>query len=245
MDFKFLTEISVVPIDSLKPHPLNDKIHTQKKLLTLAKAIKNNDWDVPIVINSITRVITKGHARWIAARDILKLKTVPVILKNYANEDEQLLDLKLDNEVSEIDRTYDPKMTEKILQRIGPQMNRAIDEKFDDIKEKIKKSQTEIAKKIEQGNEVRQQDQQTKKEELENKVNIARQHQEALKVGGQTKDQIKSDVGSVFSSVTEDQIKTENRKFVIIIDVPTQELKDALKEKLKNDILSHFSGKIY
>lgn len=253
MDFKFLTDITVVPIESIKPHPLNDKVHTQKKLLTLAKAIRNNQWDQPIVVNSVTRVITKGHARWMAARDILKLKTVPVILKDYSNDDEQLLDLKLDNEVSEIDHSYDPNMTAKIMSKIGPQMQRALDETVKDIRNKISKSQAAIQESIDESNRSRQEhNDRLQAEQLQRQAEM--QKYDSMKKEKSNGDVFttipeneykgpaneiinKEIIGSMkFEDAKEDQNKTSNSRNIIILECPTAEIKEEVRKKIRADL---------
>lgn len=239
MSVKFYTNVSVVPIDSIKPHPLNDKVHSPRKLVALAKAIKENNFDQPIVVNSITKTITKGHARYYASKEYLKLKTVPVVFKDYQNDDEQLLDLKLDNEVSEIDKQYDAEKTKQIINRVGKQISRALDEQVKEIRETVEKK-GDLAKDI------------LEKTILTQKppTPIPAQSKDENKsrpVGGETKDQIQKSVKDIFSSVEEnqDQKKQENKRHVIIIDCQSQESKEALKEKLRADILESFGAKIY
>lgn len=66
-------------VERLIPYDKNAKIHTEGQIESLAKVIKTQGWDVPIVVDR-DGVIIKGHGRRLAAIH-LGLKEVPVICR--------------------------------------------------------------------------------------------------------------------------------------------------------------------
>jgi hypothetical protein len=73
-------KIELMAIDKIKPYDKNAKIHTQSQVESLAKVIKSQGWDVPIVVDR-EGVIIKGHGRRLAALH-LGMKEVPVIVRD-------------------------------------------------------------------------------------------------------------------------------------------------------------------
>lgn len=88
----------------LKPYYRNNRKHPQTQIDKLAKQISAHGWDVPIVVDK-DFVIIKGHGRHKAAKQ-LKLKTVPVIVRDDLTPEQcnaaRLADNKL-SELAEID----------------------------------------------------------------------------------------------------------------------------------------------
>jgi len=88
----------------LKPYERNNRKHPPEQIEKLAKQIAAHGWDVPIVADK-DLVIIKGHARLKAAKK-LKLKTVPVIVRDDLTPEQcaaaRLADNKL-GELAEID----------------------------------------------------------------------------------------------------------------------------------------------
>jgi ParB-like chromosome segregation protein Spo0J len=88
----------------LKPYYRNNRKHPDKQIDKLAKQIAAHGWDVPIVVDK-DFVIIKGHGRHLAAKK-LKLKTVPVIVRDDLTPEQcnaaRLADNKL-GELAEID----------------------------------------------------------------------------------------------------------------------------------------------
>lgn len=72
-------DIEMWEIDRLIPYDKNAKHHTESQVEALAKVIKSQGWDVPIVVDQ-HGVIIKGHGRRMAAIH-LGLKKVPVICR--------------------------------------------------------------------------------------------------------------------------------------------------------------------
>ena len=72
-------KLDMWPVEKLIPYDKNAKIHTEGQIEGLAKVIKSQGWDVPIVVDR-DGVIIKGHGRRLAAIH-LGLKEVPVICR--------------------------------------------------------------------------------------------------------------------------------------------------------------------
>lgn len=72
-------KVEMWAVDRLIPYDKNAKIHTETQIESLAKVIKSQGWDVPIVVDK-DGVIIKGHGRRLAAIH-MGLKEVPVICR--------------------------------------------------------------------------------------------------------------------------------------------------------------------
>lgn len=107
---KALTE-SVVPVncsyselvatDKLVPYPGNPNQHPPKQILLLSKIIAAQGWRSPIIVSNLSGRITKGHGRWMAAKQ-LGLEVVPVDFQDYESERQEKEDLLADNRLSEL-----------------------------------------------------------------------------------------------------------------------------------------------
>lgn len=73
-------KIEMWAVERLIPYDKNAKIHTEGQVESLAKVIKSQGWDVPIVVDK-DGIIIKGHGRRLAALH-LGLKEVPVICRS-------------------------------------------------------------------------------------------------------------------------------------------------------------------
>jgi hypothetical protein len=73
-------KVVLMDIDKIKPYDKNAKIHTQSQIESLAKVIKSQGWDVPIVVDR-EGVVIKGHGRRLAALH-LGMAQVPVIVRD-------------------------------------------------------------------------------------------------------------------------------------------------------------------
>jgi site-specific DNA-methyltransferase (adenine-specific) len=97
-------EVKQYKPSELKPYQRNNRKHPPEQIEKLAKQIAAHGWDVPIVVDK-DLVIIKGHARLKAAKK-LKLKTVPVIVRDDLTPEQcaaaRLADNKL-GELAEID----------------------------------------------------------------------------------------------------------------------------------------------
>lgn len=72
-------EVTNWPIEQVHPYPGNAKLHDEAQVKSLARAIQEFGFDVPIVVDG-AGVIIKGHGRRMAALH-LKMKYVPVIVR--------------------------------------------------------------------------------------------------------------------------------------------------------------------
>lgn len=73
-------KVEMWPIDKIIPYEQNAKIHTEVQIESLAKVIRSQGWDVPIVVDR-HGIIIKGHGRRLAAIH-MGLKEVPVICRS-------------------------------------------------------------------------------------------------------------------------------------------------------------------
>ena len=69
-----------LPVDALRPHPKNPRIHGQE-ILNLARTILRTTWGAPIVAQRSTMRIIGGHGRLLAAQEILAGIEVDGILR--------------------------------------------------------------------------------------------------------------------------------------------------------------------
>jgi hypothetical protein len=71
-------KVALWPIDRLRPHPDNPRIHDEAKIARLAANIDRHGWTVPILADE-EGVIIAGHARLQAAK-LLRRREVPVAI---------------------------------------------------------------------------------------------------------------------------------------------------------------------
>jgi ParB-like chromosome segregation protein Spo0J len=69
-------KVIYIPTTSLKPHPQNPRVHSDKQVLQIAQSIEAFGFNVPILVDDRQNVVA-GHGRLLAARK-LGWKTVPV-----------------------------------------------------------------------------------------------------------------------------------------------------------------------
>jgi hypothetical protein len=98
----------------LKPYARNNRKHPQAQIDKLAKQIAAHGWDVPIVVDK-DFVIIKGHCRWKCAKQ-LKLKTVPVVVRDDLTPEQCNAARLADNKLSEsIWKPYRQSLTRSML----------------------------------------------------------------------------------------------------------------------------------
>lgn len=93
----------MVPINELKPHPENEKIHPKDdKLIERLREIFRSPqgFNLPLKIDAKIKMISSGHARWEALK-LEKATHAPCIPIDYKNEDFLLADLVADNSTNE------------------------------------------------------------------------------------------------------------------------------------------------
>ena len=79
----------------LKPHPRNEVIYGEEDVTELVEHIRESHWVKPLVCTS-TGTIISGHRRWKAAIE-LRLKSVPVEVREFSDELAELEALLLEN----------------------------------------------------------------------------------------------------------------------------------------------------
>ncbi len=92
-------KVIYLPTTSLKPHPQNPRVHSDKQVQQIAKSIETFGFNVPILVDDRQNVVA-GHGRLLAARR-LGWKTVPVIKLNHLSESQYRAFLIADNRLTE------------------------------------------------------------------------------------------------------------------------------------------------
>jgi DNA modification methylase len=92
-------EVTYLSITSLKPHPHNPRVHTDKQVGQIAQSIEAFGFNVPILVDERQNVVA-GHGRLLAARR-LGWTSVPVIKLNHLTESQYSAFLIADNRLTE------------------------------------------------------------------------------------------------------------------------------------------------
>src|SRR5665213_4169720 len=88
-------KVIYLPITSLKPHPQNPRVHSDKQVHQIAQSIETFGFNVPILVDDQQNVVA-GHGRLLAAQK-LGWNTVPVIKLNHLTESQYKAHLIADN----------------------------------------------------------------------------------------------------------------------------------------------------
>jgi 3'-phosphoadenosine 5'-phosphosulfate sulfotransferase (PAPS reductase)/FAD synthetase len=94
-----LSNVKMVPTDDIVPYEGNVKQHSVSQIRRVSNSLLSYGWDQPIVVDK-EMVIIKGHARWMAARD-LGMEEVPVAINDTLSEEDVRLARIADNKVGE------------------------------------------------------------------------------------------------------------------------------------------------
>jgi DNA modification methylase len=100
-------KIIYLPMSSLKPHPKNPRVHSDKQVHQIAQSIEAFGFNVPILVDDRMNVVA-GHGRLLAARR-LGLKAVPVIKLSHLSEPQYAAFLIADNRLTE-NSTWDDRL---------------------------------------------------------------------------------------------------------------------------------------
>jgi DNA modification methylase len=92
-------EVTYLPTTSLKPHPQNPRVHSEKQVHQIAQSIKAFGFNVPILVDDQQNVVA-GHGRLLAAKK-LGWNTIPVIKLNHLSESQYKAFLIADNRLTE------------------------------------------------------------------------------------------------------------------------------------------------
>lgn len=93
-----------VPTDTVKPYFRNPKMHDDQQVRDLADQIAAHGFDQAIVTDA-KMVIIKGHGRHMAAR-LLKMPTIPVVVRTDMSADEVAAARIADNKLAETGWEY-------------------------------------------------------------------------------------------------------------------------------------------
>ena|ERR1700733_350247 len=79
-----ILNIEYVPISSLRLNPHNPRRHTSKQIGQIARSIQTFGFNVPILIDSNSKVIA-GHGRVLACKEV-GLKNVPAVRVDHLSQ---------------------------------------------------------------------------------------------------------------------------------------------------------------
>lgn len=106
----------MLPIGDVKPRPDNPNQHPAEQIRLLAKIIKHQAWRGPIVISNQSGLVTRGHGRLLAARE-LGLETVPVDFQDYDSDKQEWDDVVADNKIAELSSFDEGAMARELAER--------------------------------------------------------------------------------------------------------------------------------
>jgi DNA modification methylase len=96
-----------LPITSLRPHPQNPRVHSDKQVQQIAQSIEAFGFNVPILVDDKQNIVA-GHGRLLAAKR-LGWKTVPVIKLDHLSDAQYKAFLIADNRLTE-NSTWDDRL---------------------------------------------------------------------------------------------------------------------------------------
>ena len=112
---KYNLKIEVVDINSVVPYGLNNRIHSESQVDSLASSIAEYGFNQPIVVDE-KNVVLVGHGRLMAAKK-LNLKEIPIYRKTDLTEAQKKAYRIVDNKVAS-DGSYDFKNLELDIQSL-------------------------------------------------------------------------------------------------------------------------------
>ena len=83
-----MMKIEVIPLDQLKSHPRNSKIHTKAQIEHIANSIRKFGFNDPLAIAGPENVILEGNGR-IEAAKLLSMAELPCLRLDHLSEEEQ------------------------------------------------------------------------------------------------------------------------------------------------------------
>lgn len=98
------TIVELLPINSIIPYALNNKVHTEQQIDRIANSISQFGFNAPIVVDE-QNVILAGHGRFAAAKKI-GMTAIPVIKKRDLSENQKRAYRIIDNKTS-LDTSWD------------------------------------------------------------------------------------------------------------------------------------------
>lgn len=97
-------DLSIVPIDTVKPYEGNARRHSQKQIAKIAASITEFGFNAPILIDADNTIVA-GHGRYEAAK-ALGLTEVPVIMLGHLTDAKRKAYVIADNRIAE-DASWD------------------------------------------------------------------------------------------------------------------------------------------
>lgn len=105
--------IETVPIDSIKPHPQNPRIHNEKNLKAIMKSIQEFGQQVPVIVGSKGQII-KGCGTW-EAMTRLEFSSIQIARAKGLTESQELAFALADNKTTDMSE-FDFEKVADILQ---------------------------------------------------------------------------------------------------------------------------------
>src|ERR1700722_13633215 len=105
------------PIDDVKLNPLNPREHPDDQVAELARSIEAFGFTLPLLVDE-NGVLIAGEGRLLAAR-VLELPEVPVLVIEHMTDEEKLLYIVADNQL-----TLNSKWNEQKLKELVSQLER-------------------------------------------------------------------------------------------------------------------------
>lgn len=106
----------LVPLDELKPHPLNANRHPDTQIALFKEIIRGNGIRRPVTVSNRSGHVVAGHGL-IAALRALRVKAAPVDFQDFEDEAHELAHLAADNRIAELGE-IDDKALAKVIREI-------------------------------------------------------------------------------------------------------------------------------
>jgi DNA modification methylase len=113
---RFPLSIEYLPIESLKPDPLNARQHSDRQIAQIARSIETFGHNVPLLIDRTNKVLA-GHGRLLACRK-LGWQEVPVIRLEHLTEAQARAFAIADNRLTE-NSTWDDRLLGETLKELA------------------------------------------------------------------------------------------------------------------------------
>jgi DNA modification methylase len=98
MEYRIM-EVTYIPVNRLKPHPNNARVHSRKQIAQIADSIRKCGYLVPAVIDE-TGTILSGHGRHAAAK-LLGMKEIPTVKAEGLTDTQKRAFLIADNKIAQ------------------------------------------------------------------------------------------------------------------------------------------------
>lgn len=120
MDIK-ATQISLVDVNTLVPHPKNNNVHPKEQIEMLERIIRYQGFRNPLTVQKGTNLIVCGHGRLVAAKN-LGIARVPVIFQEFDSDEQLYAHLTADNAIASW-ADLDLSMVNAEIENLGPDLD--------------------------------------------------------------------------------------------------------------------------